>query len=199
MESHSGQKWLRLFLRSSFSDNKPRSRSIKRDANPPFENWYWSFEICSHGFFWPVEKFFHRLRFFYRSRIFFHLSRIFYRLRIFLASREFFLPVENFLCQSRIFLLVKKHIWSVEKFFTGRDFFVTDREIFLSVENFFTDQEVLFGQSRIFWVKSRIPFSVENSLVSGLYESNFVTWLNKKNGGHCGCPGLYGTLATDTI
>ena len=38
MARHCGQKWSRLFLRSSFQGDKSRCHSIKRDANPPFEN-----------------------------------------------------------------------------------------------------------------------------------------------------------------
>ena len=193
MESHSGQKWSRLFLRSKIfritipeviPSSEMQIHPLKIDIDLS------RFVFVGREFFWPVEKFF-------------HWSRFFLPVEKFFSPVENFLPVENLFGRSRIFFTGREIFLSVEHFFTGR-------EIFLSVEIFFTDGEFFFG-------RSRIPFSVENffasrelilfclsanfscrktSLVSGLYESNFVTWLNKENGGHFGCPGLYGTLAT---
>ena len=157
MESHSGQKWSRLFLRSSLSDNKPRSHSIERDANPPFENWYWSFEICSRG-----------------SRIFLASREIFSSVEKFFSPVENYLPVENLCGQSRIFFTGREIFLSVENFFTSREIFWVGREIFLSVENF-------FGPSRIFLPIENFFWSVENFLGSREFLSELRIFLLVEN------------------
>ena len=130
------------------------------------------------NFFLPVENYLPVENLCGRSRIFFTGREIFLSVVNFFTGREIFLAVENFFCRSRIFLPIVNFFWSVANFLGSREFFAS-REL------------ILF----CLWAH----FSCrKNSLVSGLYESSFVTWLNKENGGHFGgnCPGLYGTLVT---
>ena len=97
MESHSGQKWSRLFLRSSFWDNKPRCHSIRRDTNPPFENLILIFQDL---FLW-VENFFAD-------------REVFLLVENFLAGRDFFFTGREFLNWSRIFCPVENVIFCLD-------------------------------------------------------------------------------------
>ena len=129
MESHSGQKWSRLFLRVTSPDVIPSSEMQIHPFRIDID--LSRFVLVGREFFWPVEKFFHRSRIFYRSRIFCTSRELFCRSRIFctggeiflsienyFTGREFFAPVENSLCWSKSFWPIESvFLIVVEKFF----------------------------------------------------------------------------------
>ena len=142
MESHSGQKWSRLFLRVTSPDVIPSSEMQIHPFRIDID--LSRFVLVGREIFRPIEYFFTGREFF--------LS-----VENFLTGREYFSPVEELFCRSRIFgrsriiLPVENCFWSVENSFHRS-------RIVLPVENSFCwskgflpieDGEIFVGSSRL--------------------------------------------------